>query len=96
MTISLNLFSKPISKQMETSSQPITTINSRFSPWLLPLCYFLCQVILPLFFRRIEITGQENLPREDAVVRLTDRAGMAFWLPLPQAVWSPDATCTLW
>jgi 1-acyl-sn-glycerol-3-phosphate acyltransferase len=54
---------------METMpSQPITTINSRFSPWLLPLSYFLCQLILPLFFKRIEIIGQENLPHENSVV----------------------------
>jgi 1-acyl-sn-glycerol-3-phosphate acyltransferase len=55
---------------METlpATQPITAINSRFSPWLLPLSYFLCQLILPLFFKRIEIIGQENLPREDSAV----------------------------
>jgi 1-acyl-sn-glycerol-3-phosphate acyltransferase len=70
MTMTLiNPIHSPSQRQMEKASpQPITTIKSQFSPWLVPLCYTLCQVILPLFFKRIEIVGQENLPNDNAVV----------------------------
>jgi 1-acyl-sn-glycerol-3-phosphate acyltransferase len=69
MTLS-NLFHIPFQRQMErtASSQPITSIQSYFSSWLVPLCYALCRLILPLFFKRIEIVGQENLPLENSVV----------------------------
>jgi len=47
---------------------PITAIRSRISPWLTPLVYRLgCWFVLPNYFR-IEITGQENLPHEGAVI----------------------------
>jgi 1-acyl-sn-glycerol-3-phosphate acyltransferase len=70
MTMTLiNPIHSPSQRPMEKSStSPITTIKSQFSPWLLPLCYALCRVILPLFFKRIEIYGQENLPHDNAVV----------------------------
>jgi 1-acyl-sn-glycerol-3-phosphate acyltransferase len=62
------LNSSPMSMETTSPTQPITAINSRFSPWLVPLAYFLCRLILPLFFKRIEIVGQENLPRESSAV----------------------------
>ena len=62
------LTSSQTSMETKSPTPPITAINSRFSPWLVPLAYFLCRVILPLFFRRIEIVGQENLPLEGSVV----------------------------
>jgi 1-acyl-sn-glycerol-3-phosphate acyltransferase len=62
------LTSSPMSMETTSSTQPITAINSRFSPWLIPLSYFLCRLILPLFFKRIEIVGQENLPLAGSVV----------------------------
>lgn len=62
------LTSSQMSMENTSPAQPITAINSRFSPWLLPLAYFLCRMILPLFFKRIEVIGQENLPLEGAVV----------------------------
>jgi 1-acyl-sn-glycerol-3-phosphate acyltransferase len=62
------LTSSHMSMETTHSAQPITAINSRFSPWLVPLAYFLCRMILPLFFKRIEIIGQENLPLEGSAV----------------------------
>ncbi len=39
------------------------------SPWVTPLAYFLlCGVVVPLYFGRIEIIGQEYLPTEGAVI----------------------------
>jgi 1-acyl-sn-glycerol-3-phosphate acyltransferase len=66
MTAMLTSSHTPMETQPAT--QPITAIKSQFSPWLIPLLYFLCQLILPLFFKRIEIVGQENLPLENSVV----------------------------
>lgn len=44
-------------------------IESEISPWLTPLTYFLLSTfVLPVFFGRIEIHGQEHLPKEGAVI----------------------------
>lgn len=50
------------------SEASITTIESRISPWLTPIAYGLgCWFVLPSYFQ-IEVTGQENLPKEGAVI----------------------------
>ncbi|MBW4488378.1 MAG: 1-acyl-sn-glycerol-3-phosphate acyltransferase [Trichocoleus desertorum ATA4-8-CV12] len=49
-------------------NKPATSI-SRFSPWLMPWVYPLGRhVVLPAYFRRIEVSGRENLPAEGPVV----------------------------
>jgi 1-acyl-sn-glycerol-3-phosphate acyltransferase len=46
-----------------------SAINSRVSPWLISLVYPLgCYLVMPLYFGRIEITGQENIPEKDPVI----------------------------
>lgn len=50
--------------QKSSTSQEVT---SGFSPWLTPLTYFLLGIILPFYFK-IEIRGQENLPRKNATI----------------------------
>lgn len=63
----------PLNSPAETtlSSAPTSqsiSIDSHLSPWLTPIAYGLgCWLVLPLYFR-IRITGQENLPREGAVI----------------------------
>ncbi|MEP0872344.1 1-acyl-sn-glycerol-3-phosphate acyltransferase [Trichocoleus desertorum AS-A10] len=48
--------------------KPATGI-SRFSPWLMPLVYPLGRhVVLPAYFGRIEVSGQENLPTDGPVI----------------------------
>ena len=43
--------------------------NSRISPWLARLLYPLsCYVVIPRFFGKIEITGQENIPAKNPVI----------------------------
>jgi 1-acyl-sn-glycerol-3-phosphate acyltransferase len=60
--------SKPSLAKPSTSDSAITTIQSRISPWLTPIAYGLgCWVVLPSFFE-IEVTGQENLPQQGAVI----------------------------
>lgn len=54
---------------IEKSSVDQTSITSPVSPWLTPLVYFLgARLILPFYFKDITITGQENIPREGAVI----------------------------
>jgi 1-acyl-sn-glycerol-3-phosphate acyltransferase len=44
-------------------------IQSHLSPWLAPIMYALGEkVILPAYFSRIEVIGQENIPTEGPVV----------------------------
>lgn len=46
-----------------------TSINSHVSPWLAPLVYPLGRyLILPFYFRSIEVLGQEHIPREGPVI----------------------------
>jgi 1-acyl-sn-glycerol-3-phosphate acyltransferase len=51
-------------EQIETSN-----LNSRISPWLTRLLYPLgCYIVIPLFFGKIEVTGIENIPKQDPVI----------------------------
>lgn len=51
-----------------SKSQSLTT-NSRVSPWLASLLYPLgCYIVIPGFFGKIEITGQENIPTKNPVI----------------------------
>ncbi|MEO0015450.1 MAG: hypothetical protein RLZZ535_3839 [Cyanobacteriota bacterium] len=44
-------------------------LNSRVSPWLAKLLYPLgCYLVIPGFFGKIEIFGQEHIPRQDPVI----------------------------
>jgi 1-acyl-sn-glycerol-3-phosphate acyltransferase len=63
------LFSSSQNSVEASAPEPIALIHSRFSPWLTPLVYSLARwVVLPFYFGRIEITGQEHLPGEGAVI----------------------------
>jgi len=51
------------------SSNLVTSVDSRFSPWLTPVVYPLaCCLVLPSYFRSIKVTGQEFLPAEGPVL----------------------------
>lgn len=51
------------------ASPKSTEINSRISPWLVSVVYPLgCNVVLPAYFRRINISGQEHLPSHGPVI----------------------------
>ncbi len=51
-----------------TANTQVAPFTSRISPWLNPLVYFLGHHFLPLFFGRIQITGQENIPKTGPVI----------------------------
>lgn len=59
-----------LDSSLETSTiTKVAPVTSRVSPWLAPLIYFLgCRLVIPLFFGRIEVTGQENLPISGPVI----------------------------
>lgn len=61
----------PLSSSSETarSSTPsATSIHSRVSPWLTPIAYGLGRwIVIPSYFR-VKIVGQENVPRDGAVI----------------------------
>ncbi len=45
------------------------SLNSRVSPWVANLLYPLgCNVVLPLFFGKITVTGRENIPKDGSVI----------------------------
>lgn len=48
---------------------PQTAVSSRLSPWLINVAYpLLCWGALPLYFRQINVLGQENIPTEGPVI----------------------------
>lgn len=61
--------------------------TSRVSPWLSPVAYFLGRhFLLPLFFRQIEITGQENIPTTGPVILAPTHRSRWDALLIPYAV----------
>ncbi len=57
----------------KTANRKVSTkgsnANSRISPWLTSLTYLLAgNILLPLYFSQITITGQENLPSRGPVI----------------------------
>jgi 1-acyl-sn-glycerol-3-phosphate acyltransferase len=51
------------------NSEKTDELNSRVSPWLAKLLYPLgCYLVIPGFFGKIEIFGQEHIPRQDPVI----------------------------
>lgn len=52
-------------------SSPVrsTSVSSQVSPWLTAILYPLARyLVLPLYFRRVHIQGQENLPQSGAII----------------------------
>ena len=60
---------KPQQNSTNANSELVDKLDSGISPWLSRLLYPLgCYLVLPLFFKKIEITGQENIPSKDPVI----------------------------
>ncbi|MGC9527007.1 MAG: lysophospholipid acyltransferase family protein [Limnospira sp.] len=58
---------KPLSTRSASPRQ--TPAHSDVSPWLSAIVYPLSRCgVLPLYFRKIEVKGRENLPREGPVI----------------------------
>lgn len=51
------------------SNHPCRVTRSRLSPWLAPLMYGIGEkLILPFYFSKVEVVGQENIPTEGPVL----------------------------
>ena len=56
-------------QRSNNSSSESDELNSRISPWLAKILYPLgSYIVLPLFFGKIKINGQENIPLQDPVI----------------------------
>lgn len=61
--------SKTCTQSLTSSSSSVTTAQAHCSPWLTSLVYPLgCDLVLPSYFDRITITGQEHLPKTGPVL----------------------------
>lgn len=57
------------SQAASPSASSAKAVSSKCSPWLTPLAYFLGRwVVIPRFFGRIQVSGQENLPLDGPVI----------------------------
>ena len=73
--------SSDINKSKEQS------LNSRISPWLANLLYPLgSKFVLPLFFDKIQVTGQENIPENGSVIVAPTHRSRWDALVIPYAV----------
>lgn len=69
------------------NSEQSHEIRSRVSPWVARMLYPLgCYLVLPLFFGKIEITGQENIPQHDPVIIAPTHRSRWDALIVPHAV----------
>jgi len=60
---------KPQQNYSTTNSKSGNELDSRISPWVARIVYPLgCYLVLPLFFKKIEVTGRENIPKSDPVI----------------------------
>jgi 1-acyl-sn-glycerol-3-phosphate acyltransferase len=65
--VAFNLLRQPY--EAVTSASKAHPITSYLSPWLIPIAYpLICQFVLPFYFKRIEVIGQDNLPKTGPVI----------------------------
>jgi len=66
-----NQMSSTVEKpNLKTVTSPkIVPVNSRVSPWLTSILYPLGRhIVMPLYFGRLQVTGQENIPKTGPVI----------------------------
>ena len=75
---------KPYQDSTSLDSEKSDELDSRVSPWLAKILYPIgCYLVIPLFFGKIQIDGQENIPlHEPVIVAPTHRSRWdAFIIP---------------
>ncbi len=60
---------KPPQNSANLNSENTSELSSHVSPWLARIIYPIgCYLVIPLFFGKIKIYGQENIPLNDPVI----------------------------
>ena len=78
---------KPQQNPNSSSSESTDELDSGISSWLARLLYPIgCYAVLPLFFKKIEITGRENIPSNDPVIVAPTHRSRWDALVVPYAV----------
>lgn len=81
------LKSSQIKNKNHLAKERSPEINSRVSPWVARTLYPLgCYLVLPLFFGKIEITGQKNIPPHHPVIVAPTHRSRWDALIIPYAV----------
>lgn len=71
----------------ESSAKKAITVSSHINPLLIRLVYPLgCYLVIPLYFGRIKITGQENIPTTGPVIVAPTHRSRWDALLIPYAV----------
>jgi 1-acyl-sn-glycerol-3-phosphate acyltransferase len=82
---------QPVEKALEPSSlAKATPVTSRVCHWLTPILYLLGRrIVMPFYFRRLKVTGQENIPRTGALILAPTHRSRWDALVIPYAVGKP-------
>lgn len=73
-----------------SSSAKAAPVTSRVCHWLTPILYALGRrLVLPLYFRHLEVTGQENIPRTGPVILAPTHRSRWDALLIPGAAGKP-------
>lgn len=82
----------PLVEQTEevSNSAKIAPINSRVCNWLTAILYPLGRrIVLPFYFKKLTVTGQENLPKSGAVILAPTHRSRWDALLVPYSVGKP-------
>lgn len=67
-----------------------TPVNSNVSHWITPIIYFLGRrVLMPFYFGKLKVTGQENIPRTGPVILAPTHRSRWDGLLIPYAAGKP-------
>lgn len=84
----MDLFNSPFRSPLDAVSlKREAAINSRVSPWLTPIVYPIGnRILIPFYFGKVDITGQENLPLDGPVILAPTHRSRWDALLVPHAV----------
>ncbi len=73
-----------------STSAKVAPVTSRICHWLAPILYPLGRrVVLPFYFRRLKVTGQENIPKTGPVILTPTHRSRWDALVMPYAAGKP-------
>jgi 1-acyl-sn-glycerol-3-phosphate acyltransferase len=76
----------PIQPQIQPQDVSVKSMSSQVSSWLVPLVYAVGRyLVLPIYFRKVEVVGQEWLPRSGPIILAPTHRSRWDALMLPYA-----------